>query len=60
MQLLIVDDDKVARTVIKNHLKVMFPDSKIIEAENGAQALFNFFKKKPDLVFLDVLKECYR
>jgi CheY-like chemotaxis protein len=73
MHLLIVDDDPVARTVIKNHLKAMSPDCKITEAENGAQALFKFFKKKPDIVFLDlmmplvdgrtfldVLKECYR
>ncbi|HIJ79063.1 MAG: response regulator [Desulfobulbaceae bacterium] len=73
MHLLIVDDDKVARTVIKNHLMAMQPDCKITEAENGAQALFLFFKKKPDFVFLDlmmplvdgrafldVIKECYR
>ena len=73
MHFLIIDDDTVARTTLKNHLKSMFTDCKISEAANGAQGLFQFFKKKPDLVFLDMLmpimdgravldalNECYR
>ena len=73
MNFLIIDDDTVSRTTLKNHLTSMFPDCKVTEAPNGAQGLFQFFKKKPDLVFLDmlmpivdgravldVLGECYR
>ena len=73
MHFLIIDDDIVARTTLKNHLTAMFNDCKITEAANGAQGLFQFFKKKPDLVFLDMLMpimdgravldalyECYR
>ena len=73
MHFLIIDDDTVARTTLKNHLTAMFAGCKISEAPNGAQGLFQFFKKKPDLVFLDMLMpivdgrtvletlaECYR
>ena len=73
MHFLIIDDDIVARTTLKNHLTAMFAGCKISEAPNGAQGLFQFFKKKPDLVFLDMLMpimdgravldalyECYR
>lgn len=73
MHFLIIDDDIVSRTTLKNHLTAMFPDCKTSEAPNGAQGLFQFFKKKPDLVFLDMLmpimdgravldalNECYR
>ena len=55
MHFLIIDDDTVARTTLKNHLTAMFAGCKISEAANGAQGLFQFFKKKPDLVFLDML-----
>jgi len=55
MHFLIVDDDTVARNVLKNHLQNMFPDCKISEAPNGAQGLFFFFKKNPDMIFLDIL-----
>jgi CheY-like chemotaxis protein len=73
MHFLIIDDDSVARIALKNHLTAMFPNCKVSEAPNGAQGLFQFFKKKPDLVFLDMLMpimdgravldtlyECYR
>ncbi|HIJ89362.1 MAG: response regulator [Desulfobulbaceae bacterium] len=73
MHFLLIDHDVVARTTLKNHLSAMFTDCKISEAPNGAQGLFQFFKKKPDLVFLDMLMpimdgravldalyECYR
>lgn len=73
MHFLIIDDDAVARTVLKNHLTAIQPGCKITEAENGAQGIFKFFKIKPDIVFLDilmpfvdgrvfldVLQECYR
>lgn len=72
-QFLIIDDDVISRTTLKNHLNSMFAGCKVIEAPNGAQGLFQFFKKKPDLIFpempmpivdgrtvLDTLNECYR
>lgn len=73
MHFLIIDDDAVSRTTLKNHLTAMFSGCLVSEAPNGAQGLFHFFKKKPDLVFLDMLmpivdgrtvldalNECYR
>jgi two-component system, LytTR family, response regulator len=51
---LIVDDEPLARTLIKNLLK---PESNIEiagEAKNGIEALSSIRNMKPDLVFLDI------
>src|SRR5215475_11002192 len=51
---LIVDDEPVARQVLREEL-AFFPDIEVVaEADNGAQALDQIGNLKPDLVFLDL------
>jgi two-component system, LytTR family, response regulator len=54
MKTLIVDDEPIARRVLREELEA-FPEIKIIgEAENGKQALRQIAALNPDLVFLDL------
>ena len=54
MKIIIVDDEAPARLKIKQYLKD-YPDIEIVgEADNGADAVQEIKKKKPDLVFLDI------
>src|SRR5439155_24435412 len=51
---LIVDDEPVARHVLREELRC-FPDVEIIgEAENGREAISQIGRLRPDLVFLDL------
>ncbi len=54
MKTLIVDDEPIAREVLRGELEP-FPDVVVVgEAENGEQALDEISKTRPDLVFLDL------
>jgi two-component system LytT family response regulator len=54
MRTLIVDDEPIARRVLREQLD-MFPEIKVIgEAENGKDALQQIADAGPDLVFLDL------
>jgi two-component system LytT family response regulator len=54
MKTLIVDDEPIARRVLREELEA-FPEIEIIgEAENGKQALERISELRPDLVFLDL------
>jgi len=54
MKTLIVDDEPIARRVLREELSV-FPEISIVgEAENGRQALAQIKELHPDLVFLDL------
>jgi two-component system LytT family response regulator len=54
MKTLIVDDEPIARLVLRQELEA-FPDIEIVgEAENGKHALQEIAELKPDLVFLDL------
>jgi two-component system LytT family response regulator len=54
MKTLIVDDEPIARQVLREELEV-FPEIQIIgEAEDGRQALEQIANLQPDLVFLDL------
>lgn len=54
VKVLIVDDEPLARTLIAELLK-KFPDFQIVgECSDGKDALKEFKRKTPDLVFLDV------
>src|ERR1035438_3346344 len=51
---LIVDDEPIARQVLRDEL-AGFDDVEVIgEAENGSAALLHIARWKPDLVFLDL------
>ncbi|MBT3800691.1 MAG: response regulator, partial [Bacteroidetes bacterium] len=55
LSVLIVDDESLARDLVKTYLQDI-PDIQIVgECENGFEALNSIQKNKPDLVFLDVV-----
>jgi two-component system LytT family response regulator len=54
MKTLIVDDEPIARRILREELE-LFPQIQIVgEAEDGRQALQQIAKLDPDLVFLDL------
>jgi len=54
MKTLIVDDEPIARRVLREELET-FPEVAVVgEAENGKQALRQIAELQPDLVFLDL------
>lgn len=54
MRVLIVDDEPIARQILRQELETV-PDIEILgEAENGATALAHILASHPDLVFLDL------
>jgi two-component system, LytTR family, response regulator len=54
MRTLIVDDEPIARKILREELELL-PGIEIVgEAENGLQALEQIDKVRPDLVFLDL------
>ena len=54
MKTLIVDDEPIARRVLREELEV-FPDIEVAgEAANGKEALLKIAELRPDLVFLDL------
>ncbi len=54
MKTLIVDDEPIARRVLREELE-SFPEVVIVgEAENGRQAIQKILELQPDLVFLDL------
>lgn len=53
-KLLIVDDSKVSRMLIRAHVKARFPDWEISEAVNGDEALLMVDKDTPDFCTMDI------
>jgi len=51
---LIVDDSKVSRMVIKAHIKNVRPDCQFIEASTGEQAIEIALTQKPDFCTMDI------
>jgi len=54
MKLLIVDDSRAARMLIKSIVLDYDADMKLIEASNGEEAVSFYREEKPDIVFLDL------
>jgi two-component system, LytTR family, response regulator len=53
MRALIVDDEPIARKVLREELEVLSVEI-AGEAENGESALLQILSYKPDVVFLDI------
>jgi two-component system, LytTR family, response regulator len=54
MRALIVDDEQIARKVLREELELLNTVEVVSEAENGEAALGAIRSLKPDLVFLDI------
>jgi DNA-binding LytR/AlgR family response regulator len=54
LRALIVDDEPIARKVLREELESMSGVEIVGEAENGETALLQILAKHPDLVFLDI------
>jgi CheY-like chemotaxis protein len=54
-KLLIVDDKREIRLVVKSTLEFEFEDCEVIEAETGDEAVEAAFKHHPDLVIMDMI-----
>jgi CheY-like chemotaxis protein len=54
-QFLVVDDHGLNRLLVKQVLKNAWPESTVVEAENGAQALALWRQQRFDLVFMDMV-----
>ena len=53
-KLLIVDDSKVSRMVIRAHIKTAHPDWEILEAGSGEEAIKSVEEHKPDYCTMDI------
>src|ERR1700693_3147732 len=54
MKTLIVDDEPIARRILREELEAVSDVAIVGEAENGKQALKQIAELQPDLVFLDL------
>lgn len=54
VKFLIVDDDEINLYLAKSILTQIYPNGIIVQAGNGKQAVEEFIKEKPDIVFMDV------
>lgn len=54
IKVIIVDDEKLARDIIKNYLKDKTDYKLIAECQNGFEGIKTINEHKPDLVFLDI------
>ena len=54
MKILVVDDSKAARMLIKSILSEYSEDVELIEAENGQEAVDAYSLYTPDVTFLDL------
>jgi two-component system chemotaxis response regulator CheY len=53
-KLLIVDDSKVSRIIIRAHILAKFPDWQILEAISGAEAIVIADSDTPDFCTMDI------
>ncbi len=54
MKLLIVDDSRAARMLIKSIILDFDNDTELLEASNGEEAVTIYDSERPDVVFLDL------
>ena len=53
-RILVVDDDEFSRALLRKTLNRL-PDTNVVEAENGAQAIAIAHRGKLDLILLDIM-----
>ena len=51
-KILVADDNQISRELIREVLED--PDQKVLEAENGEEAIESILNEKPDIVLLDI------
>ena len=51
-KILVADDNQLSRELIREVLED--PDQKVLEAENGEEAIESILNEKPDIVLLDI------
>jgi two-component system LytT family response regulator len=54
IEILVVDDEALARSAVVRQLGVALPDARVREARDGFDALDRIAETRPDLLFLDV------
>jgi two-component system LytT family response regulator len=54
IDVLVVDDEALARSAVVRQLAVRLPDARVREAKDGFDALERIAEARPDLLFLDV------
>lgn len=57
MKILIADDNKRVRELLKRLLLSSLHQVEFIESTNGEEAVNNFLKEKPDLVLMDIVMD---
>ena len=56
-KVLIADDAKIMRNILKNTITEAYADFQILEARDGQDAVNLYKKEKPDLVTMDITME---
>jgi CheY-like chemotaxis protein len=54
VKILIAEDDDLSRILLKVLLLKWIPEVKVNEAFNGKEAVEQFLKEKPDIIFMDI------
>ena len=54
VKLLLVDDSRAARMLIKSILLDYDPEMELLEAADGEEALVQYSQEQPEIVFLDL------
>jgi PAS domain S-box-containing protein len=54
LKVLVVEDNKISMLLVVKLLKKLFPNSTIIEASDGKEAIKKFKKEKVDVVLMDI------
>lgn len=54
MKILIVDDEPLARERLRDLVVALYPDTNVIEAANGMEALDKITKHLPEIILLDI------
>ncbi len=54
LKILVAEDNSINMLLTKTYLNEIFPNVQIIEAKNGTDAVMQYEKERPDLIFMDI------